>query len=109
MAPITPHITEEIYQLYFNKIDGAVSVHVSSWPEYDQSLIDEKSESIGDKLIEVIAKVRKYKSESQVSLKEPVKVLTLDLNEDDVKPFLEDLKAATKAETVKFGKQFAVQ
>ncbi len=108
MAPITPHITEEIYQLYFSKIDGAISVHVSSWPEYDQSLVDDNSESMGDKLIDVIAKVRKYKSESQASLKEPIKVLTLDLDEDDVKPFLEDLKAATKAETVKFGKQFAV-
>lgn len=109
LAPITPHITEEIYQLYFSRIDGAVSVHVSSWPGYDQSLIDEKSESMGDKLIEVIAKVRKYKSESHVSLKEPAKVLALDLDEESVKPFLEDLKAATKAETVKFGKQFAIE
>jgi len=109
MAPITPHITEEIYQLFFNEKEGEKSIHVSSWPEVDKSLVDEKMEEIGDKLVEVIAKVRKAKSENNVSLKVPVKVLTLDVSEKEAKPFIDDLKATINAEKVKFGDKFDIK
>jgi len=109
MAPIMPHITEEIYQLYFAKKEKIKSVHISSWPEYNSKLIDEKAEEIGDKLIEVIGLVRKVKSENSLSLKEAVKEIVLDLSEEEVKPFLEDLKSVTKAEKISFGKKIEVK
>ncbi|MBU3941956.1 MAG: class I tRNA ligase family protein, partial [Nanoarchaeota archaeon] len=34
MAPIMPHITEEIYHLYFAEIEGLKSIHGSDWPKY---------------------------------------------------------------------------
>jgi len=33
MAPITPFITEEIYQTYFKKTEKDESIHISNWPE----------------------------------------------------------------------------
>ncbi len=108
-APITPYITEEIYQLYFAKKEKMKSVHISSWPEYNSKFIDEKAEEIGDKLVEVIALVRKKKSENNLSLKESVKEIVLDLSEEEVKPFLEDLKSVTKAKKISFGKKVSVK
>jgi len=107
-APFLPYITEEIYHLSFADQDMQKSVHQSSWPDSHEKLIDEKIEQVGDALVEVISLVRKAKSEKNISLKEPVKELVIALNEDDVRPFLEDLKAVTKAERVTFGSTTAV-
>ena len=32
MAPITPYITEEIYQTHFKKHEKQASIHLESWP-----------------------------------------------------------------------------
>src|SRR5699024_2909695 len=40
IAPISPYISEEIYQ----NLTGEESVHLSSFPKYDEKLIDEKLE-----------------------------------------------------------------
>jgi valyl-tRNA synthetase len=95
--------------LYFAEKEKCKSIHISKWPEYDESLIDEKIEEIGDQLITVISEVRKVKSENNVSLKEPVKELVLDMKEEEVKDFIEDLKAVTKAEKVSYGKKLAIK
>jgi valyl-tRNA synthetase len=108
-APIMPYITEEIYQLFYKETEKGKSLHLSSWPKYDSKLVFEKEEEIGDRLIEVIAEVRKIKSENKVSLKEEVKELVLDLKEEEVKEFLDDLKAVTKAKKVSFGKKLAIK
>jgi valyl-tRNA synthetase len=105
IAPIMPFITEEIYQMYFKDKDKAESIHVSAWPEYDKQEINEKAEEAGDLAVEIIAMVRKIKSENNKSLKEPVKKLTIEAK--DTKPFnliLDDLKATTRAKDIEFGK-----
>jgi valyl-tRNA synthetase len=102
-APFLPFITEEIYHLHFADKENIKSIHISPWPEADDSLIDENIEATGDKLVEIISQVRKSKSENNVSLKEPVTELIINLQESEVGPFLEDLKSVTKAEKVTFG------
>ncbi|MEK6901233.1 MAG: class I tRNA ligase family protein, partial [Nanoarchaeota archaeon] len=73
IAPVMPHITEEIYQLYFagkekqNSIEHQKSIHLSSWPKYDENLINEHIELVGDIGVDIIGTVRKYKSEQHVS------------------------------------------
>ncbi|RME55021.1 valine--tRNA ligase [Candidatus Woesearchaeota archaeon] len=109
MAPITPHITEEIYHAYFKDKEKAGSVHVLSWPKSDSNLKNNLAEENGDKLVEVLAVVRKAKTEKQLSLKEPVKKLVINLKENEVKGFLDDLKAATKAEQIEFGDEISVE
>ncbi len=103
LAPITPFITEEIYQHYYAKKEKCKSIHISSWPKYDPKLINKKAEKIGDKTIQLISEVRKFKSKNNKSLKTPV-LLTLDKQDKDLESILEDLKAVTNASKIDFDK-----
>jgi valyl-tRNA synthetase len=104
-APIIPHITESVYQLYFAEKENKKSIHISSWPEFNESLIDEHADKTGDVIVEIVAMVRKYKSTMQVSLKTPVLKMIISCDEDvraKVEHALPDLKATTRAEEIIF-------
>jgi len=103
MAPITPFFTEEIYHLFFASKEKLKSIHVSQWPIADSNLIDDKIEKAGDVAVEVIAAVRKFKAEKNMSLKEEIKELVIETKED-LKLFLDDIISTTKALEVKFDK-----
>ena len=102
MAPIMPFITEELYQTYFRKHDGSKSVHISKWPVLD--MVDEHAEHIGDFVVEVVEFARKKKTEKQVSLKTPIKKLTIkaSIEETDFETVEADIKAATSSENIVF-------
>jgi valyl-tRNA synthetase len=103
MAPIMPHITEELYQKYYRKNEKTKSIHISKWPEFDKKLVDEKIEKIGDKFIEILGKVRQIKTKNQKSLKAEI---ILAVEKDDLRilnPVLKDLKAVTSALEIKEG------
>jgi valyl-tRNA synthetase len=104
LAPIMPHITEEIYQLYFKKNEKAESVHISKWPSADKKLIDENAEAVGAVIDSAVEHVRRAKSEQNISLKEPVKrvVIEAKISEDDFEKIKEDIKGVTHAESVEF-------
>jgi valyl-tRNA synthetase len=106
MAPIMPYITEEVYQLYFAEKEKKKSIHVSLWPQYDQSYIDEEAEKAGDYLVEVLSAARKFKSEKAMSLKQPVRRLVIECKPETRKlleKVYEDMKAVTMAEDIEFG------
>ena len=108
-APIMPHITEELYQLFYRKIDGAPSIHLSHWPQWRKELIDHGAEKIGDEVVAVVAAVRKFKSERHLSMKAPLKrlVITTPL---DLRLVEQDLLAVTAAATLEHRKgEFAVE
>ncbi|MBI2573628.1 valine--tRNA ligase [Candidatus Woesearchaeota archaeon] len=98
IAPVMPHITEEIYQNFFKEGDGAKSVHLSHWPTVNTALRDEQAEKLGEIMLDIIATVRKYKSEKNLSMKEDLKKLVLV--GDDVAELVEiatgDLKAVLR-------------
>ena len=102
MAPIMPFITEELYQLYFRKHEKINSIHLSKWP--DIRMIDEHAEHIGDFVVDVVEFARKQKSERQLSLKHPIKKLTIKakIEEKDFDNVEADIKAATSAEHIIF-------
>ncbi|MBW2965376.1 valine--tRNA ligase [Candidatus Woesearchaeota archaeon] len=89
-APILPHITEAVYQMYFAQYDKHKSIHVSEWPKVEESLFNEDAEKTGELVCEILAAVRKFKSEQKVSLKKPVKV-TLSCS-DEQKRMIESAK-----------------
>lgn len=62
MAPIIPHITEELYQMYFVKQEKETSIHISPWPRPNESLIDEEAERRGELVIDLISRIRRYKA-----------------------------------------------
>ena len=108
IAPIMPHITEEIYHSYFVKHEKAKSIHSSLWPKIDKKLIDKKAEKIGDIAIDIISKVRQFKSKSNRSLKAEI---TLTISKEDaqkLKPVLADIMAGTNTIEIKSGK-FSVE
>jgi valyl-tRNA synthetase len=103
ISPITPHFTEEIYHLYFNEKEEKKSIHISDWPGYKPEISDDKLEAAGDMAINIIATVRKFKGDSNISLSKEIKELIIKA--EDIKPlepFLEDIKSTIKAKEIKF-------
>src|SRR3989338_329027 len=106
MAPIMPHIAEEIYQLYFAAREEVKSIHISSWPVFDEKLIDEKAELLGDLGIDIITTMRRYKSEQQWSMKEELKEIILVSSEPEFKTMIAgiegDLRAVLNVKKISF-------
>ena len=68
LAPFVPHFAEEVYQRYFSKDYPYPSVHVSEWPEADESLIDDSAERLGEITNAVVSALRQFKSERKMPL-----------------------------------------
>ncbi|MBI2669446.1 valine--tRNA ligase [Candidatus Woesearchaeota archaeon] len=105
MAPIMPHITEEIYQQYFAQKEKQSSLHLSSWPKFDPRFIDADAEAAGDLGMDIIAAVRKHKSEEKVSIKEEIAELVVESQEpgfaDVIYALQDDLKATLSCQVLK--------
>ncbi|MBU0628062.1 MAG: valine--tRNA ligase [Nanoarchaeota archaeon] len=103
MAPIMPHITEEIYHLHFKNIDHAKSIHIANWPKEEK--LDEKAEKIGELVVFAVEKARQFKSEKSLSLKTPLKNIFLKgkLSKEEFESAKDDIIAATKTENIAYG------
>ncbi len=77
LAPITPHVTEEIYQHLYADEKGYRSINLSPWPKPDGKLVDEEAEKSGDLIMAVINEVRREKSEKHLPLNTIVEKLTV--------------------------------
>ena len=62
IAPITPYISEEIYQ----NLTGEVSVHLSNFPKYNEELIDDKLEEKMDLVRDLISLGRNVREEVKI-------------------------------------------
>ena len=104
MAPITCFLTEEIYQQYFRKFEKDKSIHVSKWPEL-KIKEDKKLEAGGNKVVEVLSKIRQEKSTAQKPMNSKLEYITLPSNELKIlKPYNEDLMSVSGAVCIKEGK-----
>jgi valyl-tRNA synthetase len=72
-AVFLPHITEEIYQDFYKKFEGDVSIHLSAWPE--KEIIDSEKEKSGDAVKKYISQVRSWKSEQGIALNAPLNAI----------------------------------
>src|SRR3989344_5318987 len=108
MAPITPFITEEIYQKYFKKNEGEKSIHLCSWSELIEVKADADSENAWNRFIDILENVRKAKSEAKKSMKSEVNLVISKEDRLLLKNCLEDLKAVTGAREIKEG-SFSVE
>ena len=77
LAPICPHVSEEIYQNMPGLKSKPESIHLTSWPQPDFRLIDEKVEGSGDAVMALVSEIRRVKSEQQVSLRAPIKSIQI--------------------------------
>jgi valyl-tRNA synthetase len=77
LAPVVPHVTEEIYQIMFKENKCFESLQISPWPKFNQALIDEEAEKAGDVLISAITQGRQSKAENKLPLNLPLTGLTI--------------------------------
>jgi valyl-tRNA synthetase len=100
MAPITPHLTEEIYQHMFAEHKGFKSLQVSPWPRMHEHVIDQKIEEEGDKVMALIEDVRRKKAEQKLPLNIPVLSLEVyagnQANADIIKSSKDDIAGTLK-------------
>jgi valyl-tRNA synthetase len=72
-APITPHVTEEIYQTMYAEDMGQKSLQLMLWPKPDLGKIDEEAEKKGELVMAVITEIRREKAEKRRPLNAPIK------------------------------------
>ena len=72
LAPITPHLTEEIYQNMYAEDKVFKSLQITLWPKPDSTLIDDTIEDEGDKVMALIENVRRKKAAQKLPLNIPV-------------------------------------
>jgi len=103
MAPITPYITEEIYQAHFRKHENQKSIHVESWPTEIKLKEKKNDQEVWDKMIEIITKVRQSKSEAKKSMKAEVILTIRDSDANLLGDTILDLKSVCNAKEIKPG------
>ncbi len=92
VAPILPHVTEEVYQELYRESDGAKSVHLSAFPQPPER--DEKAKALGEFAKGVAAAVRSWKSHKGMALNKPLGSVEIITKLKGTKAILSDLKAA---------------
>lgn len=104
-APIMPFITEEVYQMYFKGFEKKESIHITDWPEYKKSLVDEEAEKTGDLAVQIISEIRKHKSTQKQSLKVEIESLTINCTKEEkklVELVLDDIKVVGVVKNINF-------
>jgi valyl-tRNA synthetase len=104
-AIYVPYITEEIYQCYYRNFEKSSSIHSLQWSMKSKTE-DKELLSFGENLKSIIGQVRRYKSERNLSLKEPIcclRITALDKQEGYIRKSLMDIKHCTKAEEIEIG------
>ncbi|MFT4304884.1 MAG: valine--tRNA ligase [Candidatus Woesearchaeota archaeon] len=99
-APIMPYVTDEIYTNFSKE-----NIHVSKWPEYEENLVNEDIEKIGDAFIKILGLIRKHKSDNNLSLKVEIDKIKIYCNKDLIEGLneaIEDLKSVSKVKEIVF-------
>jgi len=102
IAITMPHITEEIYQDYYRQFEKVDSIHQFVLKPLD---IEEESGLIenGDRVVEIVSKVRQFKSENKLSLKTKIESMNIqDKDIDFVKACELDIKAVTSVNEITY-------
>ena len=98
-APYVPHITEEIYQALFRRHREAKSVHETGWPQASTTA-DGPALAAGDLFVQVLEAVRRYKSETNQSMRSALPDLAVVAPPDRLRMLedcRDDLCAVTQA------------
>ncbi len=104
LAPLLPHITEELYQTLFRTDAMALSIHRAHWPEPQRALVDAETERAGELVKRVVGEIRRYKSDAGIALNAPLERITLVTEDPAPLQASEQTIAETvHAETLAFG------
>jgi valyl-tRNA synthetase len=105
IAPVTPHLTEEIYQHMYLENKGFQSLQVSKWPKVNQTYVDETAEKDGDLITAIMSEARREKAEKKLPLNAPIKNLIIYAGNADTAVIIRqgcvDIAATLKVENIK--------
>ena len=87
IAPVVPFVSDEIYTALTNE----ESVHLAYYPEYDESMINEKIEERMDLVRDIISLGRNVREEVQIKVRQPLSEVILDGKKEDIISDLSDL------------------
>ena len=87
IAPVTPFISEEIYQ----NLTGEESVHLASYPVCDESLINDDIEKRMDLVRDLISLGRNVREEEKIKVRQPILEVILDGKNKKILNGLDDL------------------
>jgi len=109
LAPLSPHITEEIYQAMYAKDKKHKSIHVSPWPIPEEGRIEDEAEKYGALIMAVITAVRREKAERRIPLNTTIKRLTIyagnKAGADILNQAREDIEGTCKAEKIEISSE----
>jgi len=106
LAPISPHIAEELYQIMYSDDKQHTSIHISEWPNVHKALVNIETEKRGDLIVAVMGEIRRDKAENQKPLNAQIQKLTVYSEDVEVVDVLrqaeEDLAGTCKVEKLEF-------
>jgi len=103
-APIIPFVTEEIYK----NLTGEESVHLTDFPEYNESLIDTKLEEKMDLVRDLISIGRNVREETKIKVRQPLNDILLDgKNEIVIGDLTELIKEELNVKNIEFVKDLS--
>ena len=78
-AVYVPHITEYIYQAFFRRFEGTLSIHLTRWVKAEE--IDDALIRFGTIVEGAMADMRKYKAERNLSVRAPMEALDINMEQ----------------------------
>jgi valyl-tRNA synthetase len=100
LAPVAPHLTEEIYQHMFKDYKGYESLQVSPWPTFNAAIVNEDAEKNGDMIIATMTAFRNFKAENKQALNAQYSCLTINTGSTEyakiLKASFEDIRGTLK-------------
>jgi valyl-tRNA synthetase len=103
IAPILPHVTEEIYYQHYKDFDKNKSIHLSDWP--DGLLFDEAARDDGSIAKDITTSIRRWKSDHGIPLNKELAFVGLVTGSDlqtRLEPMTEDISETVRAQELRF-------
>jgi valyl-tRNA synthetase len=89
--------------------EGARSIHLAAWPQFEEALIDEAAERAGTALLALTASIRRWKSTRKLGLGAELASLTIVSEDANLRAALHemetDLRSVSRARAVAFAKE----
>ncbi len=96
LAPMFPHITEEVYQKLYREREDQDSIHLAHFPEAEWRFPEARE--VGEFAKDVASEIRSWKSDNGLSLNSPLKSVEIIAEIQGAEEASEDIKAAAGAE-----------
>ncbi len=105
-APYLPYVTETIYQDLYCTHEKIASIHQTKFTQVQRTYVFAESAEVMAHIITISSQVRKLKTSQQLSLKVPLKVLTIHMSDqktiDQIMLHEQLIKGVTQTEDITY-------